>query len=226
MALNYLTGIGADYYGEELGRKRTKSERKAARKERRKKTGKRVAKLSLAASRAAFLLAVKANALKLADKLVQAYKKDRLKVEQMWAKFGGEPDKLKEAIQKGSKQKLSGVSVGAAGAAFASAVPVIIKFLQVFKELGIISPKEESEFNDEIESGKQTLEADSSIEKDLADLPRDESGRILEVAKAEPGEEFETEEQPFYKKPAFLIGAGVVVIGGIYLATRKKTAAV
>lgn len=229
MALNYLTGLGADYYGEGLGRK-SRAERKAKRQERRKTKGKnRIAKIGLAPARAAFLTAVKLNVKKLADKLAQAYKKDRSKVENLWSKFGGTPDKLREAIEKGFKGKLNG-SLGAEpvtlSAGLVSAVPVVIKFVQLFKELGILSPKEESEFQNDINDAKNQLELDGSIEKDQVDLPVDASGNTPETSKILPSEEDEAPEKtPFYKNPYVIIG-GVAVLGALfYFGTRKKQTA-
>jgi hypothetical protein len=218
MALNYMQGLGADYMMDGLGRKKKDKPKK-------KKKGKnRVAKIALAPARSAFLLAIQANALKLATKLVEAYKKDRNKVETLWAKFGGQPDKLKSAIEKGSKQKLSGL--GALAPALASAVPVIIKFLQMFKELGIIKPSEESEFNADIDTLKNELEVNPNIQKDDVDLPSDETGRTSQVAKIVPsgeeGQVDETIQQVWYKRPIVIVG-GIAVVGGlIWAMTRKK----
>lgn len=149
MSLTYLNGIEG-----ELGKK-SKAERKEARKEKkeqRKKEhaarkaerkekgglGKRVlkgvAKVGLAPSRAAFLEAVSLNFLKLGKRMQQAWEKDRMAVENFWKKFGGDVEKLKKAIEKGSKSKLSG-DMGSFAAIVSACTPIIIAVVKLFKEL-------------------------------------------------------------------------------------------
>ena len=194
-----------------------------------KKGGQRIAKIGLAPARGGFLIAVNNNVLKLATKLAQLWKKNPQKVKDFWTNFGGEPDKLKRAIENGSKQALTGMDqLGSITTALASAVPILIKIYKLFKENGLTSPEDEQKEKVLVDQAKSVLELDPNYEKDFAKLPKDETGRTAEVVKVKPGEEptspapTEPVSTPFYKKPAVLIGGAVAVAGIIYLATRKR----
>ena len=210
--------------------KEAKKSIKDAAEEVRKKGGQRIAKIGLAPARASFLVAVNMNVLKLATKLSQLWKKNPGKVKDFWSNFGGEPDKLKRAIEKGSKQALQGLGEPVTlTTALATATPILIKIYKLFKESGLTTPEDEQKEKVLIDQAKSVLELDPNFEKNQVNLPKDETGRTAEVVKVKPGEEptspAPTEAvstTPFYKKPAVLIGGAVAVAGIIYLATRKK----
>ena len=71
-----------------------------------------VAKIGLAPSRAAFLLAVQFNFLKVAKRLVQLYQRSPESAQELkdtWTKkFKGDWNKLRDAINKGAKSSISG----------------------------------------------------------------------------------------------------------------------
>ena len=214
--------------------KEAKKSIKDAAEEVKKKGGQRIAKIGLAPARASFLAAVNLNVLKLATKLSKLWKKNPGKIKEFWSNFGGEPDKLKRAIEKGSKQALSGLGepITLTGA-LASAVPILIKVFKLFKQEGVDEPGDEAKQSNLVDQAKGILELDNSVEKDNVNLPKDpDTGKAAEVTRVIPREDMptgrttpevsETESKPFYKQPAVLIGGAVVLGGIIYLATRKK----
>ena len=201
MSLHYLSGIGKP--------RKTKAERKEARKkivnkfkEAVKNPKKLVAKVAIAPARAAFLLAISLNLVKLAKRMEQAYKKDKEKVLKFWSKFGGEPDKLKQAIEKGSKSKLNGDLGVVAASTVALATPLIIAAVKLFSEL-------KSDKAGDTDKDTPVLDA-------LKDSIADEPTVNKEVVSADD------ENKPFYKN-SYIIGGGILLIGaGIYFATKKK----
>jgi len=89
-------------------RKKTATQKRAAKEKRKKRREKlfHVFKaVNLAPSRAAFLLLVRTNVFKLANRMAKAWIHDPTALKNMWSKFGGKPEKLKEAIKKGSHKK-------------------------------------------------------------------------------------------------------------------------
>ena len=100
------------------------------------KVVKKAATVGLAPARAAFLVLLRTNALGIATKMAQAYKKDKGKVENFWKQLSGNPTELKNVISAGSKQKLSGLS-GPVVAASAAAAPIVVKAMALLAKLGI-----------------------------------------------------------------------------------------
>lgn len=89
-------------------RKKTAAQKKAGkekRKARRKKLFGFFKKGTLAPSRAAFLLIVRSNVFKLANRMAKVWIKDSGKLKRMWKEFGGNPNKLMQAIKAGAKRK-------------------------------------------------------------------------------------------------------------------------
>lgn len=122
-----------------------KAKKKAKRKEKRKKILNKVKKVGLAPGRAAFLLMVSKNVLQWGSKLATAWNANSQKVAEFWKKLGGDSEKLKAAIAKGSKEQISGLDdgLGAAAAVTATtALPVIIAVLKFLKETNLISKKD------------------------------------------------------------------------------------
>jgi len=100
------------------------------------KVVKKTAQVGLAPARAAFLVLLRTNALGIATKMAQAYKKDKGQVENFWKNLSGNPAELKKVISQGSKQQLSGLG-SAVATATATAAPIVAKALALFAKLGI-----------------------------------------------------------------------------------------
>ncbi len=124
---------------------------------------KRVAKIGLAPARAAFLTVVSLNGGKVATKLVRVWRKEggKQKITEFWTKFGGNIDKLKDAIKKGSKEQINGDSVGIAlAAALATAAPIIVALLPIIKQFRAEGDaKEAAEFDNTLNDAKRDLSA-------------------------------------------------------------------
>lgn len=107
--LEGMSGMGRKHHAPK--QHRTKAEKKARRKKFFHKLTHAGAKLAFAVNRAAFLgLILLGKALlhsplklNLANKLAHAYSLHKDKINDFWAKFGGEPKKLQKAILKGTK---------------------------------------------------------------------------------------------------------------------------
>jgi hypothetical protein len=100
-------------------------------------------KVGLAPARNAFLLLVSLNVLGLGKKLALGIQRGA-KILKTWENLGGAPSKLKSAISKGSKTKISGVEdfdneIGAVtfAATIAAATPIILKLTSILKAVGI-----------------------------------------------------------------------------------------
>lgn len=182
MSLTYLSGdetaIGRRRKGGSSPKKKlTKSEKK----EKRKRVFKKVAKVGVAPARAAFLTIVRLNALKTATKLARVWNKPNGKetLINFWSKFGGNADKLKETIIKGTKNKtaLNADEIGSATAiatTLATATPILVALVPIIKSFGASGDKDEaSDFDKGINDGKETLENDSSVEKTRVSMPQD-----------------------------------------------------
>ena len=159
--------IGYNYLGlDEIGARRGKEKRqakRAARKTKRaakkdKRGGSVVKKIAAAPMRAAFLLLIKTNALKMRTKLRAAWIKDKNAVNTRIVKrFGFKLDNFLRELNRKESQKLSGyfgepVSISAA---IISATPVITAALALFKNLNVPT---------------------QDIEKDLAQAKEQEQG--------------------------------------------------
>lgn len=195
MALNYLSGIDQlngkdDRKKRRDARKDKRDDKKEARKESRgEKRGRlkeKIAKIAIAPARGAFLLMVKANMLKMANKFVKGASKDSDKLKKFWAKFGGNWEDLQKAIAKGSGQTISGYwdkllsksdknwdkqMIGepmTLTAALAVATPLLIAAATLFKELGVFDSKEDEEdLEGTIDQGLDTIENDPNFEKSI-----------------------------------------------------------
>ena len=225
------TGIGRRSRAERKKKRQERKEKRKSRREERKAGRKtRVAKIALAPARATFLLAVGSNAMKLAEKMARAWKKDRTKLLDFWKKFGGQEDKLKQAIEKGIKAKLNGLGVVGLAAGLSTALPIIMKVLDLLKSMGLISREEEEQDEKDINDAKTNLELDENTDKDNILMPEDNAGNTQGTALLlkKQGDDTETDEEQEenffqkYKKP-LLIAGGVVVAGAlIYTLTKKK----
>lgn len=86
-------------------KRRSKAEKKAARKERAQKLFKVFKQVNLAPSRASFLLLVRTNIFRLANRMAKVWIQDPTGLKKMWAQFGGKPEALRDAIKAGSWKK-------------------------------------------------------------------------------------------------------------------------
>lgn len=228
MSLEYMSGVSAIGRRSKAERKKKREERKAKRKERRAKAGSRVAKIGLAPARAAFLKAVQFNALKLAEKLARIWKKDSTKLIDFWKKFGGNPDMLKSSIEKGIKAKLSGIGSVTLAAGLSAALPIVLKVLELLKNMGLSNKDEEAEDDQAINEAKTNLELDDTFEKDNVDLPT-KGGKTEDTALLVPGAGSKTEDVNTTEdtgtgnlKRNLLIAGGVVAAAGIIYAIVKS----
>lgn len=200
MALTYLSGddyvTTKDYIaGKRSGKKssggggggkrpkKTKEQKKAGR----KRVFKGVAKVALAPSRAAFLTIVRLNALKLATKIARVWNRPNGKetIIKWWENFGGDVNKLKQVILKGSKNKVAmrGDQIGSAtaiSAAIASATPIIVALVPIIKKFKAGGDhKEAAEFNAGVEQGKQDLADNEDVPKAKVSMPRNKEVGIV-----------------------------------------------
>lgn len=138
-----LNGIGKAKLKQKVQQAKAKVQQKAkavVKKVTENKIVKQVAKVGLAPARAAFLTMIKFNALGIANKLAQAYKKAPAKVDNFWKGLSGNPAELKKSVSQGSKQQISGLGAVAATVT-AAATPIVIKLMSLLKSLGITDPK-------------------------------------------------------------------------------------
>lgn len=220
--------IGALYELSGIGRRKrkTKEQKKKKREERKdkiKKVFKKVAKVGLTPARLSFLAIVRINALKLATKLSRAYKTNPQKVKDFWSKFGGDWEKLKEVISKGSHVALSGTAsrryasyVGdpATLTAIATATPIILALLPILKELRANGDAtEEKELQEGIDLGKTELLNSTDFEKVNV-----KTGENFESGKIEQDPEASTTELPTWVMPVALVGGGGLLL---YVMTKK-----
>jgi len=200
MEINSVSGFGEATQEEINGRKskknksqkaKNRADRKKKRKERGGKLFKGAKKVSLAAPRGAFLSLVMINARGLATKLLNA---PGSKVIKIWDTLGGNPEKLKAAINKGAAKKpflgskvseveglehLEGIGVvGAASVAtlLVSAAGVLAAFAPILKMV---------EKNKNLKSGASTDEILKETEEEGGDtsIPEGE----LDPDDADPG---------------------------------------
>jgi hypothetical protein len=178
-----------------------------------------LATIPLAPSRTAFLGLVRLNALKLANKIVEAETKSPNKVKNLWTKLGGDWNILKNTVNAGSKAgKLAGIGDPTLAGAIASATPILIAVTKLLKELNIATGKE---LEQGIEQGKADLESNPDVFK-TAGVDVAESGSGVTVSRP-TGEQTTTTETTTETKSKnmlpIIIGAGAL---GVFLLMKKK----
>lgn len=193
MSLHYLSGDeisgkkksgskGSGSGSKKSGSKKVKKS-KAEKKQARKRVFKKVAKVGLAPARASFLLVTSVNGLRLAKLMAKVWRMPNGKetLTKFWSGFGGDINKLKQAIIKGSKQQISGDQIGSAVAtAVATATPIIVALapiLKAFKAHG--SDKEAKEFDQGVEKGRADLNNDPDTEKSNVSMPKNKEVGIV-----------------------------------------------
>jgi len=218
MALYHLSGDDSEFgksKAKKEARKEKKAGKKSGRKEKRAKkkaegkgAGRKIAKVGLAPARAAFLTVVTLNVLKCATKLARVWNKPggQSKLNTAWAKLGGKTDKLKNAIAKGSKQKISGDEMGAVTETLiATATPIIIIMAKLIKEFKAGGDDEEkADFDKGVDEGVKTLAKSDEFEKGNATMPEGADVAALkgEGAEKEKGEG-ETKEGNLFSPVGF-----------------------
>jgi hypothetical protein len=218
MSLYVLSGAETPVISGDLGRK------KGGLKKIIQKVKKPFAKVGLSPARGAFLALVRLNVFGLAKKLAKAYQKDPQKVLNFWTKFEGDTNILKETIRKGSKIKISG-SIGqepasstTAATAVATATPILIAVVKLFKELGIKDHKENGgTIQEGIENGKKILS--ESAEK--TDVIVNKGTELVKEIKGggESPEGNKTAKETQKTNMPLLLGGGALAL---FLATRPK----
>ncbi len=226
MAIYYLSGYDETA---EIGRRRRGGGgffKKGGIKKAFQKFKGKVAKVGLAPARGAFLTLVSLNALKLAKKLAKGWQKDPEKIKSFWRKFGGDPDKLKKAIIKGSKTQIQGIGF-ALESAIATATPIIVAATKLMKELKVPDEADNNGMSLEsaAEQGKQTL-VEQGATTEQSELPE---GSKMAIKTTKPQESSDTTSKTTTQSEG---GAGTgsntaLLIGGaaaalFLLSTLKK----
>jgi hypothetical protein len=222
-----------------IKREKDPEKKKALRKQLKQERGSLVAKVAASPARAAFLVLVKLNFLKLKDKLKKAQAKNPEGLYRFWSKFGGSKTTIKNVISGYDPNNVGSLGLGAIGAlpavaaALATATPVLIAVAKFLKESGIMAPKEkESEDMDiAIDQGKQDLLKDPDISKDFAneEVGQDEVKIVRQTG--DPGGDSggDSDQDPGDSEGGFLgltktqlmLGGGALLIGGFLLMKKK-----
>ena len=157
--------LGYNYLGlDEIGgrRKDKRQAKRAARKQKRKdrrdkRGGSIVKKIALAPARAAFLLLLKTNALKLRTRLRQAWVKDKNAViTKLVKRFGFKQENFLKELNRKESQQLSGaLGEPAVATALATAAPIIAAVAQILRSLGIKSNDLEKTARDNGATGEE-----------------------------------------------------------------------
>ena len=149
-------------------KKQVRQTKRAAKKE--KRGGGIVKKIAAAPMRAAFLLLLKVNALKLRTRLRQAWIKDRSAViNKVVKRFGFNQAAFLKELNRKERQQLSGAEFGFTGAevaaALAAAAPIIAASAAVLRSLGLKS--------DDVE---KTARDNGATSEDFQDIPGTREG--------------------------------------------------
>jgi hypothetical protein len=250
MALNYLSGIDqlngkAERKARREARKEKREDRREARKEsrgeRRERVKTKIAKIAVAPARGAFLLMVKANMLKMANKFVKGATKDSDKLKKFWAKFGGNWEDLQKAIAKGSGQTISGYwdkllsksdknwnkqMIGepmTLTAALAVATPLLIAASTLFKELGVFEGKQDEEdLETSIDTGLDVIENDPNFEKQF--VSTDGSSDVYKTRSGSTPKSMTTKSTAgdWFAENKTLVIAGAGALALFYFMSTKK----
>ena len=181
-----------------------------------------LATIPLAPSRTAFLGLVRLNALKLANKMVEAETKNPNKIKNLWVKMGGDWNVLKNTINAGSKAgKLSGLGDPTLAGAIASATPILVAVTKLLRELNVKGAND-PELDEAIEQGKMDLESNPNVTKTAGvDVTEGGSGVIVSrpTGSGDTSTTESTSTQTGKNYLPLIIGAGAV---GVFLLMKKK----
>lgn len=219
MALYQISGIG-------IGRKtkKSKAEKQQAKqkakeeiKKKIKKTGGVIVKYAplTVAGRNSFLLLVKLNVFKLAEKLAMAEQKAPGELKKFWEKLGGNWASLKKNINIGGRK--SGASIGsdpATATAISSAIPILVKIREFLKKLGLTDKdlKDLTSFATDV--------VKDAIDKKAEKMAESEPQTAIQETAPDESFEPETEGQPMDMKKILPILA-VAGIGAYFLLKKK-----
>lgn len=183
-----------------------------------KKGTKIVAKVAVAPARAAFLTLVSLNFANLAVKLDRGWKKAPSKLQNFWESIGGKMDALKKAFDKGkTKKRIFGYEnqigvVATTAAAAATAAPIIVKVVNMLKEIGI-DPEELVQIGkDAVNTKVQQLVKDKFVDKT--------EQQAIDIEQANLVNQPEPKEVAKDGKLMLPLIAGGLIIG--YLLLKKK----
>jgi hypothetical protein len=209
--------------------------------------------VGLAIPRNAFLLLVDFNIFGLATKLkkVNDFAGDAgLK---FWSQFGGKIEALKKAIAKGAVKKpiasihgvddLQGMGVaGELAASFAAALPIIIKVIDLFKNMkiptdGIDTTADAAKTDFEAATGskfsdtvfKQEAGSDKTgtvlTKNDAIQTTQSDADKIAEYKAQQAEKSTDGKSRNFMGVPIkyLAIGGGILLVGGIAYAMNKKS---
>jgi hypothetical protein len=182
-------------------------------------------KISLAPGRAAFLGLVGVNFRNLAAKLSQVSATKNEELRAFWTRMGGDFDKLQSAINKGKdRPRIAGIEEleyiaepVTAAAAITAAAPVllaVVAFLNKFFK----KDKDLDGLGKDIPPGTDPLGA--GFEDTTPDAGADTgAGKVAPGGNITPS----AGGSGFQLSTPVLIGGGLLLAGGIYLATKKKS---
>ena len=185
-------------------------------------------KISLAPGRAAFLGLLTINFRNLAAKLsqVSATKSDELRA--FWTRLGGDFGKLQSAINKGKDKRAIlgaedmeqiGIEPATTAAAITAAAPVLLAVINFLRKF-FAKDKDLDGLGNDIPPGTDPLGA--GFEDTTPDAGADDgAGRVNPTGNTAPGAA--TSGGAFGLSTPVLIGGGLLLAGGIYLATKKKS---
>jgi len=165
MALTYLSG---DKKMNQVGRTKKQRQEKRAKNKAKRKAGRKgkghgVVKIAKKVARASAITLITINAFGIAKKLAKLWGKPAGKSDltDMWTnKFGGEMDKLKTAISKGSKTSISGDcdEMGiAVEVIMATALPIIQAVRELFRRHKDVVGDDHSDLDAGIDNGSKEL---------------------------------------------------------------------
>ena len=154
-------------------RQAKKTQRKATRKAKVKKFGKKAVKIGMAPARKAFLALIKLGKktekflkFNLAKKLAPLYKFDNgVELSKFWAKFGGNPQELKDAIIKGGAT-INGANFGVATEVLiTSASPIVVALVKLIADINK-KKKAQGESVSEEETQAPEMEVNTEVESE------------------------------------------------------------
>lgn len=129
---------------------------------------------TLAVPRNAFLALIRLNLRKLGTNMHKAIQKDPAKVKKFWQKFGGDFDVLKRNSEKAynkrearlNKNKVNGIGAEpvTTAAVIASATPVIIAAIALFKDMKVTDNPDELNINEDIAESREMIDPEGTEE--------------------------------------------------------------
>lgn len=185
-----------------------------------KKKKRIVVKIALAPARGSFLLLVGLNFLGIATKLNKSFSDNAGKTRNWWETLGGNANELLRKTEQGAKKKkllgselddYVGVIPVAAGAAAATAAPILIKLAEFLKSLGV-DPKEIADAGKKLLGDKIKQVVNNQLQKS-EDAQLQQQEQVESVVQTSEGS-----QSTFVKYLPYVIG-GILVI---YFVSKKR----